>query len=63
MTALERIAETVEYDAMLIFVRTRNDTIDVAEKLERAGYASVALNGDMNQAQRERTVDQLKSGV
>ncbi|TWX73123.1 DEAD/DEAH box helicase [Colwellia sp. C1TZA3] len=63
MTALERIAETIEYDAMLIFVRTRNDTIDVAEKLERAGYASVALNGDMNQAQRERTVDQLKSGA
>ena len=63
MTALERIAETVEYDAMLIFVRTRNDTIDVAEKLERAGYAALALNGDMNQAQRERTVDQLKSGV
>jgi len=62
MTALERIAESVVYDAMLIFVRTRNDTIDVAEKLERAGYPAVALNGDMNQAQRERTVDQLKSG-
>ncbi|GHE80025.1 DEAD/DEAH box helicase [Thalassotalea profundi] len=62
ITALERIAESVEYDAMIIFVRTRNDTIDVAEKLERAGYAAVALNGDMNQAQRERTVDQLKSG-
>jgi len=63
MTALERIAETVDYDAMIIFVRTRNDTIEVAEKLERAGYAAVALNGDMNQAQRERTVDQLKSGT
>ncbi|WP_281556704.1 DEAD/DEAH box helicase [Thalassomonas sp. RHCl1] len=62
MTALERIAETVEYDAMIIFVRTRNDTVDVAEKLERLGYPAVALNGDMNQAQRERTVDQLKSG-
>jgi ATP-dependent RNA helicase DeaD len=62
MTALERIAETIEYDAMIIFVRTRNDTIDVAEKLERAGYSAVALNGDMNQSQRERTVDQLKSG-
>ncbi|XQW85975.1 DEAD/DEAH box helicase [Thalassotalea piscium] len=62
ITALERIAESVEFDAMIIFVRTRNDTIDVAEKLERAGYAAVALNGDMNQAQRERTVDQLKSG-
>ena len=62
MTALERIAETVDYDAMIIFVRTRNDTIDVAEKLERAGYPAVALNGDMNQSQRERTVDQIKSG-
>ncbi|MEW6983369.1 DEAD/DEAH box helicase [Colwelliaceae bacterium 6471] len=62
ITALERIAETVDYDAMIIFVRTRNDTVEVAEKLERAGYPAVALNGDMNQAQRERTVDQLKSG-
>jgi len=62
MTALERIAETFDYDAMIIFVRTRNDTVEVAEKLERAGYPAVALNGDMNQAQRERTVDQLKSG-
>jgi ATP-dependent RNA helicase DeaD len=62
ITALERIAEIVDYDAMIIFVRTRNDTVDVAEQLERAGFPAVALNGDMNQAQRERTVDQLKSG-
>jgi len=62
ITALERIAETVDYDAMIIFVRTRNDTVEVAEKLERAGYPAAALNGDMNQAQRERTVDQIKSG-
>ena len=62
ITALERIAETFEYDAIIIFVRTRNDTVDVAEKLERAGYPALALNGDMNQAQRERTIDQMKSG-
>ncbi len=62
MTALERIAEIVEYDALIIFVRTRNDTVDVAEKLERAGYPALALNGDMNQAQRERCIDQMKSG-
>lgn len=62
MTALERIAETADYDAMIVFVRTRNDTTDVAEKLERAGYPAVALNGDMNQQQRERTIDQMKSG-
>jgi ATP-dependent RNA helicase DeaD len=47
---------------MIIFVRTRNDTVEVAEKLERQGYPAVALNGDMNQAQRERTVDQIKNG-
>ena len=62
MTALERIAEVVDYDAMIIFVRTRNDTVDVAEKLERAGYPAMALNGDMNQAQRERCIEQMKSG-
>ena len=62
ITALQRIAESIDFDAMIIFVRTRNDTVDVSEQLERAGYPAVALNGDMNQAQRERTVDQLKSG-
>ncbi len=62
LTALERIAETFDYDAMIIFVRTRNDTVEVAEKLERQGYPAVALNGDMNQAQRERTVEQIKNG-
>ncbi len=62
MTALERIAEIADYDALIIFVRTRNDTVDVAEKLERAGYPALALNGDMNQAQRERCIDQMKSG-
>jgi len=62
MTALERLAEIYDYDAMIIFVRTRNDTVEVAEKLERSGFPAVALNGDMNQAQRERTVDQIKTG-
>jgi ATP-dependent RNA helicase DeaD len=61
-TALERIAETFDYDGMIIFVRTRNDTVSVAEHLESFGYAAAAINGDMNQAQRERTVDQMKSG-
>jgi len=61
-TALERIAETFDYDGMIIFVRTRNDTVTVAEHLESFGYAAAAINGDMNQVQRERTVDQMKSG-
>ena len=62
ITALERIAEIVDYDAMIVFVRTRSDTVEVAEQLERAGYPALALNGDMNQAQRERCIDQMKSG-
>ncbi len=61
-TALERIAETFDYNGMIIFVRTRNDTVTVAEHLESFGYAAAAINGDMNQAQRERTVEQMKSG-
>ena len=62
ITALERIAEIVDYDAMIVFVRTRNDTVEVSEQLEKAGYPALALNGDMNQAQRERCIDQMKSG-
>ncbi len=61
-TAIERIVETFDYEAMLVFVRTRNDTITVSEQIERLGYPCAALNGDMNQAQRERTVEQLKNG-
>jgi ATP-dependent RNA helicase DeaD len=62
LTALERIVETIEYDAMLVFVRTRNDTIELAERLESQGFKASALNGDMNQQMRERTVNQLKEG-
>ncbi len=62
-TALARVAEVIEHKAMIVFVRTRNDTVEVAEHLEGQGYAAAAINGDMNQAQRERTVDQLKSGA
>jgi ATP-dependent RNA helicase DeaD len=62
-TALERVGEIIDHKAMIVFVRTRNDTVEVAEHLERAGHAAAAINGDMNQAQRERTVDQLKSGA
>ncbi|MDG1733164.1 MAG: DEAD/DEAH box helicase [Thalassotalea sp.] len=61
-TAIERIVETFDYEAMIIFVRTRNDTITISEQIERLGYPCAALNGDLNQAQRERTVEQLKNG-
>lgn len=61
-TALERILETTDYNLALIFVRTRQDTITLAEHLQNKGFKAAGLNGDMNQAQREATVSQLKAG-
>ncbi len=61
-TGLERLAETLDYDAMIVFVRTRNDTLILAEHLLSKGFPAAALNGDMNQGDRERIVDQLKNG-
>ncbi len=61
LDALTRILEVEEIDAVLIFVRTKTATVELADKLEARGYACAALNGDMNQAQREKTVEQLKN--
>jgi ATP-dependent RNA helicase DeaD len=60
LDALTRILESTDFDAVLIFVRTKNSTIELAEKLEARGFASEALNGDIAQKLRERTVDRLK---
>ncbi|USD38159.1 MULTISPECIES: DEAD/DEAH box helicase [Ferrimonas] len=61
-TALERLAETLPYDAMIVFVRTRGDTVDLAAHLNGLGFRAAALNGDMSQQQREHTVAQLHKG-
>ncbi len=62
MDALTRLLEVEDVDGMIIFVRTKTATVEVADKLEAHGFAAEALNGDMNQATRERTVNRLKSG-
>jgi ATP-dependent RNA helicase DeaD len=62
LDALTRIVEVAEFDAMLVFVRTKQSTVDLAEKLQARGFAAVALNGDIPQALREKTVAQLKAG-
>jgi len=62
LDALTRILEAEEIDAMLIFVRTKTATVEISDKLEARGYACAALNGDIQQKQRERTVDNLKKG-
>ncbi|HCD5885602.1 TPA: DEAD/DEAH family ATP-dependent RNA helicase [Enterobacter hormaechei] len=60
--ALVHFLEAEDFDAAIIFVRTKNATLEVAEALERSGYNSAALNGDMNQALREQTLERLKDG-
>jgi len=62
LDALTRILEAEPYDAMLVFVRTKTSTVELAEKLEARGHACEALNGDIAQAQRERIVERLKQG-
>jgi len=62
LDALTRILEAEEFDAMIVFVRTKNATVELADKLEARGYSAAALNGDIAQNQRERTVNGLKKG-
>lgn len=62
LDALTRILEFEPFDASLIFVRTKKDTTELAEKLEARGYAVAPLNGEIMQLQRERTVNRLKKG-
>jgi ATP-dependent RNA helicase DeaD len=63
LDALTRILEVEPFDAVLIFVRTKIATTELAEKLEARGYAAAAMNGDMLQKQREQTVERLKKGA
>jgi ATP-dependent RNA helicase DeaD len=62
LDALTRILEVETFDAILIFVRTRNSTAELAEKLEARGFAAAAMNGDMVQKQREKMIERLKKG-
>jgi ATP-dependent RNA helicase DeaD len=62
LDALTRLLETEPFDAMLIFVRTRTETIELSERLTARGHACEALNGDIPQNQRERTVERLRKG-
>ena len=62
MERLVRILETEETDGVIIFVKTRNSTVVVAEGLTQRGIIATPLNGDIPQNQRERTINQLKSG-
>ncbi len=62
LDALTRILEVEPFEAVLMFVRTKIATTELAEKLEARGYSAAALNGDMVQKQREQMVRRLKQG-
>ena len=62
LDALTRILELETFDGMIIFVRTKTATVELAEKLEARGHSAAAINGDMSQMLRERAINNLKSG-
>jgi ATP-dependent RNA helicase DeaD len=63
LDSLTRIMESETFDAMLIFVRTKTATVELAEKLSARGFAASALNGDIQQSQRTRLVENLRKGA
>jgi ATP-dependent RNA helicase DeaD len=62
LDALTRILEVENFEAMIVFARTKSETDTLAEKLRARGFAAAAINGDIAQNQREKTVNQLKDG-
>jgi ATP-dependent RNA helicase DeaD len=62
MDALTRVLEVEPFEAMIVFVRTKQATEEVAEKLRARGFSAAAINGDIPQSQRERTIAALKEG-
>ncbi len=62
MDALTRVLEVEPFEAMIVFVRTKQATEEVAEKLRARGFSASAINGDIPQAQRERTITALREG-
>jgi ATP-dependent RNA helicase DeaD len=62
LDALTRILEVEPFDAMIVFVRTKQLTEELADKLQARGFSAGAINGDIAQAQRERTIGQLRDG-
>ena len=62
LDALTRILEVETFEAMLVFVRTKTATVELADRLKARGYGAAALNGDMVQKQREQMIKSLKNG-
>ena len=61
LDAMTRILEAEDFDGVIVFVRTKTLTVELAEKLEARGHRASPINGDMSQQLRERTIEHLKS--
>lgn len=62
LEALTRFLEIEDFTAAIIFTRTKNDSAELAERLEARGYSAAAINGDMSQSLRERVIQKVKQG-
>ena len=62
LDAITRILENEETAGVIVFVRTKNATVELSDKLSARGFRSEALNGDIVQANREKIIDRLRSG-
>lgn len=63
LEALTRFLETEPVDAVIVFVRTKNESSEIAEKLEARGFSVAAINGDLSQDAREKVIDRIKRGA
>ncbi len=62
LDAITRILESEDSEGVIVFVRTKNATVELADKLSARGFRSDALNGDIPQANREKIIDRLRKG-
>jgi len=60
LAALTRLFEIEAVTSALIFVRTRAGTGELANELTRRGFPAEALNGDLSQEARERTLGRFR---
>ncbi|GAA6129795.1 DEAD/DEAH box helicase [Halopseudomonas sabulinigri] len=63
LDAMTRLLEVEPVEAMIVFVRTKTASLELAERLEARGFAAAALNGDLSQQLREQVVDRIKRGL
>lgn len=62
LDAMTRMLEVEQFDALLVFVRTKTAAEELTSKLSARGHSCEALHGDIPQKLRERTVEKLKAG-